>query len=140
MKRPALSTRPVAAAAGIAFGAVIGAGLLPLCYRPWPCDPIATDGPPLAAFGAVYGALLGLGAASGRVRPLLVGAAIGSALPFAVAHLNTCDGTVLALPAVGAALGAFSGGVAEWIVTSPGRRKPVRSITRSSVHEPLAGP
>src|SRR5690348_15248268 len=113
MKLSDLASPRPAALAGVALGAAVGAALLPLGYRPWPRDPIAAGGPPMAAFGALYGGLLGLGVALGRVRPRLVGAAIGSVLPFAALELNSCDGSILLLPAVGAILGAVSGRVTE---------------------------
>ena len=98
-----------------ALGAALGAGLL--------YSRSVTGVSAWTTYGAVSGAFLGAALAAGAIRSITwVTTSLGAILPAATLPLNFCDGSVFAIPMVGAILGLVVGSYAS--AGSPHKKRP----------------
>ncbi len=98
-----------------ALGAALGAGLL--------YSRSVTGVSAWTTYGAVSRAFLGAALAAGAIRSITwVTTSLGDILPAATLPLNFCDGSVFAIPMVGAILGLVVGSFAS--AKTPHKKRP----------------
>ncbi|MBS0261837.1 MAG: hypothetical protein JSS02_07760 [Planctomycetes bacterium] len=79
----------------------------------------------LAWAGGLIGTVCGAALATGQASPRFVGAVVGSLLGLQFIRVNTCDGSLLHMPGIGAIMGGLAGWMAQSVLF--GNRQMIKS-------------